>query len=203
MSNKVTLFMAEYKELLENIRQRERFAESTLHYCLVALGAAGTFLLTAVEQKKLWHPTLSLFLALLFLLLFLHFLRQEFEIMWFAMCIEHYIHPKIVSNGKRVFEWEHFRVKKRLDALKHKNISMLLIEIKPGTSLSIGLFTCAFLGYAAYSWHENLRSMNAWQHASAAILAALVIAFSSMIICIGMRLIKMSTQITNKVHPRD
>lgn len=144
-------FVSEYEQLMENIRQRERFLETTVYYGLVALSAVSTYLLSVGAGS--WRLPMALFLSLVFLVFFLHIIRQELEIMWFATCIECKIHPKITPfyAGKRLLEWEAFRSRKRLDVFDKKSLAMLIIEAKPISAIPVLLYF-AFFSYGIFTW---------------------------------------------------
>lgn len=147
-------FMSEYEELMENIRQRERSLETTVYYGLVALSAVSAYLLVGADS---WRLQMALFLSFVFLVFFLHIIRLELEIMWFATCIECKIQPKITPfyAGERVLEWEAFRSRKRLDVLDKKSLlkslPMLIIEAKPISGIPV-LVYFTLLSYGIFTW---------------------------------------------------
>ena len=117
----------------------------------MALSAVSAYLLVGAGS---WSLQIALFLSLVFLVFFLHVIRQELEIMWFATCIECKIHPKVTPfyAGKRLLEWGAFRLRKRLDALDKKSLPMLVIEAKPISGIPVLL-------YFAYSLTESSRGL--------------------------------------------
>jgi len=210
--------VAEYEALSENIRQRERFLESTTYYAFTALGTASSFLLYFTWELRGWQPLISFSLALVFLIFFLDVIRQQFEIVWLATVIEHYIHFTIAPfyGGKRLLHWEPFRLAKRVEVLGEKSIFSIIlssiiptrvtarriIELKPACMLVL-LLSLAFSAFGCWSWVRAwyYGSMCPLQHALAALL---LVAYTSGVIdasAAGRELLKQSKQTVKDVEP--